>query len=481
MNGRFKKIVFSVLACTMSFATWAQTGYKIDFKVEGWKDTTVYLGYYQMGGTYLKDTARVNSKGMFSFDGDKALLQGVYFTVLDKTRIFDFVVGQSQHFSMQTSSQDYIQNMVVKGDQDNQLFFDNIRYNIARNKEAEPFVKVVRDSLLTDAQKKEAREMLGKINEKVMARQDSLQVIYPTALTTRMLKMHAPVKVPDAPILENGRVDSTFQYRYYKQHYFDNLNLADDALLRVPTIVYWDKVKEYLDKLFIQQPDTLTKAINDLVAVAKSNKETYKYLVWKCMLHYQENPIMGLDEVYVNLFDQYFATGEMDFWIDKKTVQNMRDYANKLRKAMIGRTAPNLMMQDENLDAKALYDIKRKYTVLYFFNPDCGHCKKETPKLVKLYNDKRNELDFEVFAVSTDSSMVDMRKFIKDMNTTWITVNGPRTYFSQHFSELYQADTTPMIYIIDNKRKIIARKLGVDQIEDFLGRYDRAQKLNPKP
>jgi len=475
---KMTKYFLSSLVLTLIIQTSlnAQDAYKIDFKVTGWKDTTVYLGYYQMGGTYIKDTAQVNSKGAFSFTGSKPLPQGIYFTVLGKTRIFDMVIGQSQKFSMETKTEDYIQNMVVKGDEDNALFFENMRYNIERNKEAEPFFKIVRDTTLNNDQKKGAKDALGKINDKVMARQDSLLKIYPTTLTARILKVNTDIKVPEAPLLENGKIDSTFQYKYYKQHYFDNMDLADDALIRMPNTIYWDKAKEYLDKLFIQHPDTLTKAIDAMVAIAKKNKETYKYLVWKCIGYYQDHSIMGLDEVYVNLYDKYFATGEMDYWIDKKTVKNIGDYANKLRKAMIGRTAANLMMQNENLEPRSLYDVKSKYTILYFFDPDCGHCKKETPKLVEIYNSPaRQKLNFDVFAVSTDTSIVGMKRFIKEMKAPWTTVCGPRSYFDTHFSELYQADTTPMVYILDEKKKIIARKIGVEQIEDFLSRYDKAQ------
>ncbi len=43
----------------------AQEGYQIKFKVQGWQDTTAYLGHYYGESTYLKDTARVNSKGEF--------------------------------------------------------------------------------------------------------------------------------------------------------------------------------------------------------------------------------------------------------------------------------------------------------------------------------------------------------------------------------------------------------------------------------
>jgi peroxiredoxin len=243
-------------------------------------------------------------------------------------------------------------------------------------------------------------------------------------------------------------------------------------------VFYWEKVKDYLDRLFVQHPDTITKAINELVAVAKTNKDTYRYLVWNCIVNYQTPPIMGLDKVYVDLFDKYFATGEMDYWLDKKTIQNMKDYADTHRRALIGTIAPNLMMQNENLQPRSLYDLKNKYTVIFFFKPSCSHCREETPKLVDFYNANKKRFDLGVFAVATDTAFKEMKDFIKEMKTPWTTVNGPRSYLKTHFMELYNVESTPFIYILDNRKKIIARKIDVSQIEGFLVNHEKFSKPN---
>jgi thiol-disulfide isomerase/thioredoxin len=143
---------------------------------------------------------------------------------------------------------------------------------------------------------------------------------------------------------------------------------------------------------------------------------------------------------------------------------------------MIGRPAPNLMMQDQNLQPKSLYDIKKKYTVVYFFDPDCGHCRKESPKLVEFYNKSKLKYDLEVFAVAADSSMKKMRDYIKEMKMLWITVNGPRSYLKDHFQQVYFTETFPTVYILDEKKKILARKIPVDKIEDFLTNHEKFQK-----
>lgn len=464
--------ILSLLFVVVFLPLQAQTDYKLQFRVDGWKDTTAYLGHYFGEGTYIKDTARVNSKGEFVFDGKKPLGPGVYFLVLDKSRIFEFVIGKNQHFKMETSTADFIKNMKVTGDPDNTAFFENWNFNIDRHKESEPFVKVLRDSTLSDDKKASAREAVTKINDKVLAYQNELVAKHPGTITALILKSNMPVKVPDAPKKADGTIDSTFQLRWYREHFFDNFDLSNEALLRMPRPIYSEKINEYLDRLFAPNPDTLTKATMRIIEAAKSNQETYKYATWACLSKYQQPEIMGLDAVYVNLYDKYIATGEMNFWISEKFKKSIAEYAERTRKSLIGKTAPNLIMQDVNKQRRSMYDLKNRYTILYIFDPDCGHCKTETPKLVDFYTRNRTKFDVGVFAVSADTSMAKMRDYIKEMKMSFTTVNGPRTYVGP-YQDLYDAITTPSLFVLDDKKKIIAKKLPAEKLEEFLTQYEK--------
>jgi thiol-disulfide isomerase/thioredoxin len=475
------KFILFLIACSVS--AFSQSGYKINFKIKGWKNNAAYLGTYYGETTGIKDTAQVNPSGEFTFDNKTSLAQGVYMLVVKNkslSKIFDFVVSDDQFFSLETDTSDFVQHMKVIGDEDNKLFFENIAYNIERNKEAESIMKIVKDSTLKEDQKKEARAGLNKLNDKVLAHQKDVISKYPKTMTARLLKTSQIVAIPDPPKLPNGKIDSTFQLKYYRQHFFDNFDLSDDALLHLPQPLYEQKIKEYLEKLFTPQPDSVTKAIDGLVDKAKSNKETYNYLVRSCLIHYQQPEIMGLDEVFVNVYDKYFATGEMDSWANAKTKQNLKEIADKIRSCMIGHTGANLIMQDQNFQPKSMYDIKAKYTILFIFKPSCGHCREETPKLVDFYIKNKTKYNFEVFAVATDTSMKEMRAFIKEFKTPWITVDGPRFYVNEqkeHFSKLYNSDTTPTIFVLDDKKKIIAKKIGVGQLDDFLMKHEKFLQL----
>jgi hypothetical protein len=471
----FRTMRFTLLTICLLFSglAFAQPGYKINFKVTGLKDTTAYLGYYYGESTYVKDTAKVNSNGEFLFDGKLPLPQGVYFLIVNKTRLFDMVVSSDQQFSMTTNTEDYVKNMVVNGDQDNTLFFANMIFNMERHKEAEPFIKIIQDSTLQEDLKKDARASFKKVNEKVNAYQDDIIAKYPTSLTARIFKANKPIVIPEPPKDANGKIDSTFQLRWYREHFFDNMDLADDAFIRMPRPIYQEKIYEYLDKLYAPQPDTLTKAVERIALKAKKNLETYKYAVWMCVVKYSAHEIMGLDEVYVNLYDKYFASGEMNFWANEKLRKNLKEQADRQRKSLVGRVGANLIMQDLNMKPRSMYDIKNKYTILFIFDPDCGHCREETPKLVDIY--ARKKFDLEVYAVSADTSMTKMKNFIKEMGTKWITVNGPRTYVGA-YSDLYDSNTTPTLYILDSKKKIIGKKIPVEKIEDFLTQHEKIEK-----
>jgi thiol-disulfide isomerase/thioredoxin len=472
---KLMRLVLVVIGLLVSVSCFSQSGYSIHLKVDGIKDTTAYLGHYFWESTYIKDTAQVDSKGEFRFSSKEALPQGVYFLVLNRTRIFDFVVGEDQNFVLETNIKDPIKGMRVKDDVDNKIYFENMVFLAERHVEADPFVKVLRDSTLKEEQKKDARESFTKVNDRVQAFQQQIAAQYPKTMTGRMLKAAQQVKVPEPPKKPDGTIDSTFQLKWYREHFFDNFNLADEAMLRLPQAVYKEKVYEYLDKLFPPHPDSTFRAIQKFMDVSKKNQETFRYSIYLMIMKFQQPDIMGMDGVFVKLYDTYFATGQTDYWANAAMKKNMKEHADRLRKSLVGMKGNNLIMLDASLKPRSMYDIKNKYTILFIFDPECGHCRKETPKLTEFYDKNRLKFDIEVYAVCSDTSMSKMTKFTKEFKTKWITVNGPRTYVGSYHDH-YDAQLLPSLYILDDKKKIIAKKIPIEKMEEFFTNYERLQK-----
>src|SRR5688572_15666699 len=177
------RILLILGALLIGLGAIAQPGYKLDFKIKGWKDTTVYLGYFQGDQTFVKDTARVSSHGEFTFEGSKPLLPGIYILVLEKTRVLDFIVSTDQQFALESEKENLTRAMKVTGDDDNKLFFDYSKFDLDQRAKAEPLVKILRDTTLKEEAKKEAKDNFRKVSEDVIAYQADLIKNNPSSLT----------------------------------------------------------------------------------------------------------------------------------------------------------------------------------------------------------------------------------------------------------------------------------------------------------
>jgi hypothetical protein len=95
--------------------------------------------------------------------------------------------------------------------------------------------------------------------------------------------------------------------------------------------------------------------------------------------------------------------------------------------------------------------------------------------LVDFYTKNKTKLNVEVYAVSADTSMAKMRDYIKTMNMKWITVNGPRTYTGS-YHDSYDASSTPTLFVLDEKKKIIGKKVAAAKLEEFIINYQKLQQ-----
>ncbi len=122
----------------------------------------------------------------------------------------------------------------------------------------------------------------------------------------------------------------------------------------------------------------------------------------------------------------------------------------------------------------SLYDIHAEFTILYFWEPDCGHCTVATP-LLKEYYDGNRDKGIEVFAVCTQSDREKWERYIVENGLTWI--NGWDPQRLSRFDLFYNVESTPMVYILDSTKTIIAKRLSVEDIGSFIENY---RKYSPK-
>jgi thiol-disulfide isomerase/thioredoxin len=288
-------------------------------------------------------------------------------------------------------------------------------------------------------------------------------------LLSSLVKSMVPLEVPEFTVpAGTHNPDSVrwlLRYNYNKDHFFDNIDLTDERLLRTP--ILQARLNVFFTNVVIQSPDSINREIDKLIAKCQGNSKVFQFVAVFLFNHFRESEIMGHDAVVVKLADDIYLSGKAD-WVSKEFKDDLRKQVELLRHNLIGMKAENLVMDSYKGIFVSLYDVEKEFTILYFWEPNCGHCKEATPKLKAYYEKAKNE-GIEVFAVCTTSDKPAWTKYIEENGLTWI--NGWDPDRSSHFDYFYNVQTTPMVYILDRNKKIIAKKLAVEDIQSFIENY----------
>ena len=471
----FKIILFLIIISSVTIVNADEKAYSIKIKVSGIKEKYCQLGYYFGDKQYLKDSAKADAQGKFLFEGKEKLEGGIYLVILPDKSYFELVINdKEQNFSVETDTSDLVKKMKVKGSTENELFYDYLNYINPRGRDADLLSKTLSKTKNNADSTKMLKEKISVIDKEVVKYKEDFMKNHPATFTAKIFKAMNDVDVPEPPVLSNGRPDSTFRYRFYKAHYWDNIDFSDGNIVRTP--IFHRKLKQYFETMVLQIPDSINKDAYDLIEKAKKNKDLFKYIVFYITNTYERSNIMGMDAVFVFMTENYYKTKQA-FWVDSVQLKKIIDRSNLLKPILIGKPAPNMLLQDTAQKNIMLYAVQAKYTILAFWDPDCGHCKKEIPKLAEIHKKyKSNNIQTYAVCIERDSIKGEKawKKFIRDNKLDWINVNDH--FYHTDFKQLYDVYSTPVLYLLDDEKKIMMKRIGVEQVEDFMERTFKPEK-----
>lgn len=451
----------------------AQQGYNINLQISGLSDSLLLLAGYNGDKQFVVDTAYYHKKSGYTFSGKEKLPEGMYLVAGEaRSRLFDLFISGNQNFTITGDKATLPGSLNAKNSDDNRLLFGYIGF-LSEKQKRQSELNNIRRSLSPDSDSlKLITNQLDLLNDEVKRYiQGTINSNRGTYFSDFLKAMQEP-EVPETPILPNGRPDSTFPYRYYKAHFWDNIDLSDSRMIRTPFI--HSKVEQYLNKLTIPAPDSMIVSIDAIMNRIKSNEDAFKYLIWFLTVKYESSEIMGYDAIFVHIADKYYGDPRMS-WMNPTVKENLIKRAEALRPVLVGKVAPEMILLDTLQKPVSMHKINTEYTIIYFWDPDCGHCKKESPLLRDFYLKSHKELDFEVYAVCMDTSWSDMKNYIKKNQLPWINVNGFYSVTSD-FRELYDVHSSPVLFVLDREKKIIAKRILTAQIEAFLNQRNEKKE-----
>ena len=235
------------------FSSFGQ--YDISVKIDGLGcDDELLLANHFGDKQYLRDTSECVN-GIATFRGDETLENGVYLVVLPKKNYFEILISQDEDqtkYSFQTDTTLSPKKMVVEGSKENELFFGFNAFAIVQGNKAGKIRRAL-DTLEEGKTKSKLESELKEINKSVAQRRDKISQDYSDLFIGKLYGSMTEITPPDDNSVdeENQR---KFQYLWLREHFWDEVDLAEDGLVRSP--VFHNKLKYYFDTYMPPIADT---------------------------------------------------------------------------------------------------------------------------------------------------------------------------------------------------------------------------------
>lgn len=460
-----QRTLIVIVSILFVFSVSAQD-YRIEVKVDGLKDSTLQMGYYFGEKTLLADTAPVNSNGVAVFKGDSLLPRGMYFVVLPNS-YFELLITDNQQFSVSTTLENVAKDLVFTNSPENTAF-TKYRTFLAQKQGVMSKLQKRAQSQKEDGGevKQNLLDSIALVDNEVKSMWDATIKANPETLLSEIIRTLKPVEFPDFNIPDDAPNADSLRWitsiRYNQEHYFDNVNFSEAGLIRTP--FFQDRIDNYFDRVLIPVADTVIPYANSVIERAQANDDMYRFIVTHLFSKYSNSSIMGMDAVFVNIAENYFLSGKTP-WITQETKTKIAERVANLKPNLIGEVAPNLKMRDLDGSLHELGKVDAKIMVIYFWDTNCSFCKKTSPALKKLYQ-KYKSKGFNVFAVYTQGEPDKWKEYIEKNELDWINVWDPMRTTNYH--KLYDIYSTPVMYVLDKDKKIIAKRIGIESLERFI-------------
>lgn len=458
--------LFAVMSTSAQSNSSTQSNFRLSLKINGLANQPVYLGYYFADKQYIRDTSKFDASGNAVFQLEKVPEKGMYLVVLENKKWFEIVLDSVKNLSISTDTSD-LAGKLQASDYQNKAFYYYLNTLSRLSKEVET-LKAGNDL---------KKDSLIRIKEQeFMGFRDHFLNEHPGSFFGKVLQASREPEVPEPPKASNGRPDSTWQYLYYKQHFWDFTDLTDDGLLRTP--VFYPRFERFFDKVVAQIPDTLIVEIERFIEKVSKNRNMFRYVVHTMATKYENAKIMGQDKVLLHLLENYYAKNKA-WWVEEADLVKIVDRIRFMKNNQIGMKAVNMVMEDSLGKIQSLYQIQAPYTLVYFWDPGCSHCQKETPKVFEVY-EKYKSKGVRTFMVCTEREKEPWLKYIREKKLNWLNVID--VYPRNNFRVDYDVMTTPQLFLLDENKTIIAKKIDAETLEKILeNEFSKKQAVKTSP
>ena len=245
------------------------------------------------------------------------------------------------------------------------------------------------------------------------------------------------------------------EYAYdIRKRYWENFNFQDQRLLSTP--YFYKKFKTYIDKITMQDSDSVYQAMEDFVNIA-NQKGGSLYSQYILDLYLKKLPLMPFsfnENLYVQIVEKLINKGKTP-WLSLSEIETHNINIDAIKPFLPGNKFPNI---------NSLYDIESKYTIIHFHSSTCESCKKNIEDLISFYEKDSKKYNAKIISINVGETT-------KEPMYPWTNWEIDPQILKQKYG--IDIIRTPEIYILDSEKKILNKTVIYSHIKKAIEDWER--------
>ncbi|NQU51291.1 MAG: redoxin domain-containing protein [Bacteroidetes bacterium] len=440
-------------------------GYQIQIQLESAPNKEIYLAHYYIGNIFIDDTLQLDAGGSGILKGDSLLHQGLYKIYLDDKNHFDFLLGADQTFSI--SNKTFATNSIQVNDAgESEEFVKYMGFLNNLKKEGAELKEKLKNASADE--KSKIKNQLEKLTPSLHQYWKRIENEFPNSFLAKFLMSNNVPKLDESAlpteILQNDSLLLLARFKYQQKHFWENFDYTDERFLYTPLLK--PKMETWFTKVLYQNYDSVHPQVFEFIENVRPQKRIFQFATSFFLNSSINSNIMGMDALFVDLAKTYYLSGEA-FWATDESLKKIKENVLFFESNLIGKVAPNLTFESVDGEFFELHKIEKKRTCVLIYEPNCSHCKVFVPQFYTDVYQKYKDKGLEVFAIYSMDNKEEWIEFL-EKHKLWDWINVWDKDHASRFKILYDARKTPGIYVLDENKKIIAKKMTVEQLEHLM-------------
>ncbi|MDY0989467.1 thioredoxin-like domain-containing protein [Flavobacterium sp. CFBP9031] len=452
----------------MTITTSAQSSVVLESTQLKKGDTCIFYGYLN-GNITRGDTILIQTAGRLELSSKTPLPQGQYILQTPKqiyNGMIELLIEKSNSNVLKISHDSLYNSISFKDNPVNGVYSAYLgSVRATENQIQKLYAKVNLTTPLENREKisreiKEPQKRLYDLESSIIKR-------YPNTLLSAIVSCNN-LPLMSGSILDNYMSDSNSALykqttKFLRDNYFKGVDFHSDVLLNTSLVPF--KIKKYIS-LFDKNDPELDDVVKELLQKSAVNPLMYQvvsdalYTIFHQSLYTNNNENIMID-ILKNAKQQSFVPD----WKKQSITQQILIY----QKNKVGTQAANLNLKDFGDKEYLLNNVKSKYTILYFYDPECSNCSEITPKMKGwFYVD--GPKNATILAIYINQDEQEWSNYIRE-NTyppRWINLWDKNE--SDKMREKYWIESLPAIYVLDENKKVILKNVNFKQLIKYFSK-----------